>query len=58
MVAVKGCPPSRKRIVEAFHQVGIPIDPAVLEEMDKTPAYFMKKYEGKPGFDESFFRVE
>ena len=57
MIAIKGCPPSRKKIVEAFHQVGIPIDPAVLEEMDKTPEHFMKKYEGKPEFDESFFRV-
>lgn len=58
MIAIKGCPPSRKKILEAFHQVGIPMDPSVLEDMDKTPAYFMKKYEGKPEFDESFFRVE
>jgi len=57
-IAIKGCPPSRKKIVEAFHQVGIPIDPAVLEDMDKTPVDFMKKYKGKPEFDESLFRVE
>ncbi len=58
MIGARGCPPSKKKIVEAFHQVGIPIDPAILEDMDRTPAHFMKKYEGRPEFDESFFQVK
>ncbi len=56
-IAVKGCPPSRKEIAEAFHQAGIPIDPALLEDMERTPAIYMRKYDGRPEFDESFFRI-
>lgn len=58
MIPVKGCPPSPKQIVKAFHQAGIPIKPDVLENMDKVPGTFLKKYEGRPEFDESFFRVK
>ena len=58
MIAVKGCPPSTKQIVNAFHQAGIPLNPKVFENMDSVPGFFMKKYEGRPEFDESFFRVE
>jgi uncharacterized protein (DUF362 family) len=58
MIAVKGCPPSTKQIVDAFHQAGIPINPAIFESMDSVPGFFMKKYEGRPEFDEAFFRIE
>ena len=27
------------------------------QHMDKTPGYFMGRYEGKPEFEESFFRI-
>lgn len=58
MIAIKSCPPSRAAVVNALHQVGIDVDPSIFENMDKGPALFMKKYEGKPEFDESLFRVE
>ncbi len=58
MVAVKGCPPSTKQVVDAFHQVGISLNPAIFENMDNIPGFFMKKYEGRPEFDEVFFRIE
>ena len=58
MIAVKGCPPSTKHIVDAFHQAGIPLNPAIFENMDNVPGFFMKKYEGRPEFDEAFFRIE
>jgi uncharacterized protein (DUF362 family) len=58
MIAVKTCPPSPDAIVEALHQVGIDINPYVLQNLDQAPAYFNRKYEGKPEFDESFFRIE
>ena len=57
MIAIKGCPPSTKKIFEAFQQAGIVLDPAFFVEIDKVPGFFMKKYEGKQEFDESFFRV-
>jgi uncharacterized protein (DUF362 family) len=58
MIAVKGCPPSTKQIVNAFKQAGIELDPAIFENLDKAPGFFMKKYEGKPDFDERFFKIE
>ncbi|MFC1516740.1 DUF362 domain-containing protein [Thermodesulfobacteriota bacterium] len=57
MVAVKGCPPKPKDIVEAFHRSGINIDPEMIEGMDKLPGFLMRRYEGKPEFDESLFKV-
>jgi len=57
LVAIKSCPPQPKAIVKAFHQVGIEVDPAIFDNMDLIPGFFMKKYEGKPEFDESHFRI-
>ncbi|MCX7816360.1 MAG: DUF362 domain-containing protein [Syntrophales bacterium] len=57
LIAVKGCPPKLNDIVEAFHKAGIDIDPSLFDDIDKYPGTFMKRYEGKPEFDESFFRV-
>jgi len=57
MIAVKGCPPKSKQIIDAFHQAGIEIEPAIIENMDQLPGYFMKRYKGKPEFDESFFQI-
>ncbi|MDQ7784647.1 MAG: DUF362 domain-containing protein [Desulfomonilaceae bacterium] len=58
MIAVKSCPPSPKAVVKALHEAGIEVNPAIFENLDKAPGFFMKKYEGKPEFEESFFRVE
>ena len=58
MIAVKGCPPSAKQIVKAFNQAGVELDPAIFENLDNAPGFFMKKYKGKPEFDESFFRID
>jgi len=57
MIPVKGCPPSPKAVVKAFHKAGIKIDPAILENIDKASGFFMGKYEGKPEFEESFFTI-
>ena len=53
----KGCPPSHKQIVEAFHRAGIPVDPSSIEKMDKIPGSYMKKYQGRPEFEEAHFTV-
>jgi len=58
MIAVKGCPPKAEAVVKAFNQVGIQIDSTLFENIDKVPGFFMERYEGKPEFDEAFFRVE
>lgn len=57
MIAVKGCPPSPEAVVEALHQAGINVNPAIFEHIDAAPGFFMRRYEGKPEFEESFFTI-
>jgi hypothetical protein len=57
MIAIKGCPPQPKAIVDAFHRAGIDINPGIIENADAAPGFFMNRYEGKPDFEESHFTV-
>ena len=57
MIAVKSCPPQPKAIVKAFHLAGIGIDPAIIENAEMSPGFFMKRYEGKPEYEEDHFRI-
>ncbi len=57
MIAVKGCPPSPKSIVKALHKAGIEVNPALFENIEQLPGFFMSRYQGKPEFDESFFKI-
>jgi len=58
MIPVKGCPPEPQEVVKALHEAGINVEPTLFEQIDALPGYFMPRYEGKPEFEESFFRVE
>ncbi len=58
MIAVKGCPPSPQAIVKALKQAGIEVDPAHLEGVDTYPGMFMRRYEKRPEFEESFYSVD
>lgn len=57
MIAIKGCPPKPESILKALHQAGINVDPAIFENMDKVKAKFLKRYEGKPEFEESLYTI-
>lgn len=57
MIAVKGCPPDLKEVFHALRQAGIEVSPIFFENMDMAGGFFMKRYEGKPEFDESFYQV-
>jgi uncharacterized protein (DUF362 family) len=57
MIAIKGCPPSPADIAEALRQAGIEVDPAHLEAFETYPGMFMRRYEKRPEFEESFFTV-
>jgi uncharacterized protein (DUF362 family) len=57
MIAVKGCPPDLKEAMNALRQAGIDVNPAFFENMDMAAGFFMKRYEGKPEFEESFFKI-
>jgi len=58
MISVKTCPPSPEAVVLALHQAGVEVNPEIFKHMDMAPAFFNRKYEGKPEFDESFFKIE
>jgi hypothetical protein len=57
-ILVKGCPPSPREIVEALRKAGIEVDPAHLEGIETYPEMFMRRYEKRPEFQESFYRIE
>jgi len=57
MLAVKGCPPQSKGIIKSLNQAGIEIDPYALENLDMVPGLYLKRYQGKPEFDESLFTI-
>ncbi len=57
MIPVKGCPPKLDSIVKAFQQAGIDVDPTIFENIKKLPGHFFKRYEGRPEFDDIFFRI-
>ncbi len=58
MIPIKGCPPKPESIYKALRQAGINVDPSIFEDMDKVKGKFLKKYEGKPEFEESFFSIK
>jgi len=58
MMTIKTCPPSPEAVVLALNEVGVEVNPEIFKHMDKAPGFFMRKYEGKPEFDESFFRID
>ncbi len=58
MIAIKSCPPSPDAVIKALHEAGIDVNPTMLQNLDKVPAFLMQRYEGKPEFDESFFKIE
>jgi uncharacterized protein (DUF362 family) len=57
-ISIKGCPPKPDDILRALHRAGIDADPGLFDQIDQLPGFFMARYQDKPEFDESFFRVE
>ena len=58
LIAIKGCPPQPKSIVEALHRAGIMVNPEIFANIDLVPGFFMKRYEGRPEFDMNLFRIQ
>ena len=57
MIAVKGCPPKMEDLVKALQQAGVEANPSLFESYDQLPGFFLQRYQGRPEFDETFFRV-
>jgi uncharacterized protein (DUF362 family) len=56
-ITIKGCPPDLKGALKALQQAGIDVSPTFFENMDMAAGFFMKRYEGTPEFEESFFKI-
>jgi len=56
-VTIKGCPPSKKDLVEAYKQLGIELPDDFIEQMEKMSETFYRRYAGQPEFDDSFYRI-
>jgi hypothetical protein len=57
-VEIKGCPPSKKELLDAYAELGIELPDDFLKRMEKISGTFMKKYKNNPDFDESFYRLQ
>ncbi|MFZ5569229.1 MAG: DUF362 domain-containing protein [Thermodesulfobacteriota bacterium] len=57
-IPINGCPPRPDDIIKALHRAGIQADPAMFQNVDQLPGFFMARYTGNPEFDESFFKIE
>ena len=57
VIAIKGCPPKPEKVCEALQKAGIDVNPSIFENMDLIPGKFLKRYAGKPEFDEAFFKI-
>lgn len=58
MIPIKGCPPKPADICDALRAAGIDVDPAIFENLDRLPGRFLKRYEGRPEFSDSFFTIK
>ena len=56
-IVIKGCPPWPKSIFRALCQAGIEVDRDLFEHMDRAMGIHIKRYRGKPEFNEDFYRI-
>jgi uncharacterized protein (DUF362 family) len=57
-IPIKGCPPDVEEIQAALKQAGIKPPSYLLKNIDKAPLLFLRKYEGKPEFEEQFYQIK
>jgi coenzyme F420-reducing hydrogenase gamma subunit len=57
MIAIKGCPPKPEKVYEALQKAGIEADRTIFDNLDLIPGKFLKRYQDRPEFDESFFTI-
>ena len=58
MFAIKGCPPTPENVVKVLHQVGIMVEPAMIEQPEILLKGFMILANQRPDFDQSLYTVK
>ena len=57
LIAIDGCPPKADSVQNALKQAGIKAPSYIFKNLQKAPLIFMQKYQGKPEFEEQFYKV-
>ncbi len=57
-IPIKGCPPDVEEIQAALKQAGIKVPSYIIKNINKAPLLFLRKYEGKPEFEEQFYQIK
>ncbi len=57
MIPIRGCPPSMEDVRKAFSQIGIEMNLMIFKNVDKGAGFLMRKYRGRPEFEENFFQI-
>ncbi len=55
---IKGCPPSKKDLLEAYAELGIELPDNFIEWMERSPETFIRRYEDQPEFDDAFYKIQ
>jgi len=58
VIPIKGCPPKPEKVCDALQKTGIDVDRSIFENLDLIPGKFLKRYKGRPEFDEGLFKIE
>ena len=56
-ILVPGCPPKVEKLISGLKKTGMEVDPELFTQLDMAPGLFMKRYEEKPEFSHSFYRI-
>jgi uncharacterized protein (DUF362 family) len=57
LFAIKGCPPDPHQTAEALQKAGIPVNPALFDNIEGSLGFLMGKYKDKPEFEERFYQA-
>lgn len=58
LIMINGCPPKKEEVKGALKSAGIRVPTYFFKNLDKGGLLFMQKYQGKPEFEEKFYRME
>jgi uncharacterized protein (DUF362 family) len=56
-IEIRGCPPSKKGLMEAFRKLGFQVSGSLLEWRKAIMDFHFSRYIGRPEFDDSFYRI-
>ena len=56
-VMVKGCPPKKEDLIDAFTKLGIKLPENPIKWMNNLPGFLGGQYIDKPDFEEIFYQI-